>query len=276
MTLSAWGKTDVPEGSTHHLAHHSMDVAAVFQRLLELPAFRARAEMAAGTALSHQTVARLGAIVFLHDIGKLHPAFQAKGWREGLWTRPVRGHVPESLAFLELSLRFADHPFRETTQTLARWGGGVEPLLIASLSHHGRPIEQGTQAAAGDWGELPHYDWRAEATTMADAVRGWFPNAFMEHGELPEHPRFAHFFAGLAALADWIGSDRRFFEFVAAFDHDYDRAAHARAAHAVLKLGLDVARLPRRPSLSFAELTPFAEPNPRRLLSARSETMNGW
>lgn len=262
MTLSAWGKTDVAEGSTHHLAHHSMDVAAVFQRLLELPAFRSRAEKAAGAAFSRQAVARLGAIVFLHDIGKLHPAFQAKGWPEGLWTRPVRGHVPESLAFLELSLRFPDHPFREMTQTLARWGRGVEPLLIASLSHHGRPIEQGTQAAAGDWRELPHYDWRAEATTMADAVRSWFPDAFMEHGELPEHPRFAHFFAGLAALADWVGSDRRFFEFVAAFDRDYDQTAHARAARAVLELGLDVARLPRRPSLSFAEVTPFAEPNP--------------
>ncbi len=239
-----------------------MDVAAVFQRLLELPAFRSRAEKAAGTAFSRQTLARLGAIVFLHDIGKLHPAFQAKGWSEGLWTRPVRGHVPESLAFLELSLRSPDHPFREVTQSLAQWGGGVEPLLIASLSHHGRPIEQGAQATAGDWRELPHYNWRVEATTMAEAVRDWFPDAFTELGELPEHPRFAHFFAGLAALADWVGSDRRFFEFVAVFDRDYDQTAHARAARAVIELGLDVARVPRRPALSFAELTPFAEPKP--------------
>ena len=262
MSLSAWGKTDVTEGSTHHLAHHSMDVAAVFQRLLELPAFEARAEKAAGTALSRQTVARLGAIVFLHDIGKLHPGFQAKGWREGLWTRPVRGHVPESMAFLELSWRFPDHPFREVTQSVSQWGAGAEPLLIASLSHHGRPIEQGSQAAAGDWPELPHYSWRAEAATMAEAVWGWFPDAFMDGGELPEHPRFAHFFAGLAALADWVGSDKRFFEFVATFDRHYDETAHARAARAVLELGLDVARLPRRPSLSFPELTPFAQPNP--------------
>ena len=262
MSLSAWGKTDVAEGSTHHLAHHSMDVAAVFQRLLELPAFRTRAEKAAGTALSRQTVARLGAIVFLHDIGKLHPGFQAKGWREGLWTRPVRGHVPESMAFLELSWRFPDHPFREVTLSVSQWGAGAEPLLIASLSHHGRPIEQGSQAAAGDWRELPHYNWRAEATTMAEAVRSWFPDAFEKNEELPEQPQFAHFFAGLVALADWVGSDRRFFEFVAAFDRDYDRTAHGRAARAVAALGLDVESLPRRPFLSFLELTGYAQPNP--------------
>ena len=50
-----------------------MDVAAVFRHLLELPAFRDRAEKAAGGRLSRRTLARLGAIVFLHDIGKLHP-----------------------------------------------------------------------------------------------------------------------------------------------------------------------------------------------------------
>ena len=260
--LSAWGKTDGRDGPTHHLAHHSMDVAAVFQRLLELPAFRARAEKAAGMTLSRQTLARLGAIVFVHDIGKLHPAFQAKGWREGLWTWPERGHVPESLAFLELSWRLPDHPFREVTQRLAQWGEGVEPLLVASLSHHGRPIERGPQASAADWPQLPHYDWRAQAATMAEALRRWFGAAFGDGGALPEHPRFAHFFAGLAALADWVGSDKRFFEFVGTFDQDYDQMARDRAARAVAELGLDVARLARRPSLSFVELTGYPQPNP--------------
>ena len=260
--LSAWGKTDGRDGPTHHLAHHSMDVAAVFQRLLELPAFRARAEKAAGITLSRQTLARLGAIVFVHDIGKLHPAFQAKGWREGLWTWPERGHVPESLAFLELALRLPDHPFRDVTQWLAQWGEGIDPLLVASLSHHGRPIEQGSQASAADWPQLPHYDWRAQAATMAEALRRWFGDAFGNGGALPEHPRFAHFFAGLAALADWVGSDKRFFEFVETFDQDYDQMARDRAARAVAELGLDVARLARRPSLSFVELTGYAQPNP--------------
>ena len=246
-----------------------MDVAAVFQRLLDLPVFRARAEKAAEMTLSRQTVARLGAIVFVHDIGKLHPAFQAKGWREGLWTWPERGHVPESLPFLELSWKLPDHPFREVVQSLVQWGAGVEPLLVASLSHHGRPIEQGSQAAAADWPTLPHYDWRRQAATMADAVRRWFGDAFTDGGPLPEHPRFVHFFAGLVALADWVGSDKRFFEFVGTFDQDYDEMACDRAACAVTELGLDVARLSRRRFLSFAELTGYAQPNPAQAVVGR-------
>lgn len=92
-----------------------MDVAAVFQHFLELPAFRGRAEKAAGGRLSKRTLARLGVIVFLHDIGKLHPGFQAKGWPEGLRDRPVQGHVTESWAFLERAWEDLSHPFHKLT-----------------------------------------------------------------------------------------------------------------------------------------------------------------
>lgn len=264
VSLPAWGKTDGPDGSTHHLAHHSMDVAAVFQRLLNLPTFRRRAEKAAGIGLSRRTLARLGAVVFLHDIGKLHPGFQAKGWRKGLWNRPQRSHVPESLTFLELSCRFPDHPFRDVAQALSQWDAWVEPLILASLSHHGRPIKDGPQASPGDWPDLPQYSWRAEAVTMIEALHLWFPDAFGDDDDdaSSNEPLFIHFFAGLAALADWVGSDRRFFEFISAFDPHYDKQSHDRAATALVELGLDVGSLPRRPSLSFTELTEFVRPNP--------------
>lgn len=102
-----------------------MDVAAVFQHLLELPAFRDRAEKAAGGRLSRRTLARLGAIVFLHDIGKLHPGFQAKGWPEGLWDRPVQGHVTESWALLDRAYADPQHPFHKLTTVVShcpqRW-----------------------------------------------------------------------------------------------------------------------------------------------------------
>ena len=264
VRFSAWGKTDRADGSTHHLAHHSMDVAAVFQRLLELPAFRRRAENAAGMTLSKQAVARLSAVIFLHDIGKLHPGFQAKGWPEGIWQGPLRGHVPESLAFLKLSWRWPDHPFQETIKAVLGWGEWTSPLISASLSHHGRPIEDGPQPSPKDWPEdIPQYSWRAEAETMVKGLLRWFPDAFAEDGGASSNePRFIHFFAGLAALADWVGSDRRFFEFLPDFDPNYDRQAHERAAEAVTAIGLDVASLPRRPYLSFGELTGFTQPNP--------------
>ena len=66
--LPAWGKTDKESGEFHPLAHHSMDVAAVFARMLQLPVIRDRLEAAAGAPLTESTRRRLAALAFLHDI----------------------------------------------------------------------------------------------------------------------------------------------------------------------------------------------------------------
>ena len=99
---------------------------------------------------------------------------------------------------------------------------------------------------------------------MIEALRRWFPDAFSDGDEmLSAGPLFVHFIAGLVALADWVGSDRRFFgNFIPTFDPHYDQKAHQQAARALSEIGLDVRHLPRRPSPSFAELTDFAQPNP--------------
>ena len=77
----AWGKTGREnEEDIHPLVHHCMDVAAVFARVVELPVIRDRLETAACTPLTDLTRQRFTVLVFLHDVGKLHPDFQAKGW----------------------------------------------------------------------------------------------------------------------------------------------------------------------------------------------------
>lgn len=80
--VQAWGKTErgAEPVSSHHLAHHSADVAFVFWGLLKQPVFRRRAETALGRSLTEAEVECLAALAFLHDIGKLAPVFQAKGW----------------------------------------------------------------------------------------------------------------------------------------------------------------------------------------------------
>ena len=45
---NAWGKFDRDSGTVHPLAHHCMDVAAVFARMARLPVIRDRLEQAAG------------------------------------------------------------------------------------------------------------------------------------------------------------------------------------------------------------------------------------
>ena len=253
--LQAWGKTDKDSGEIHPLAHHSMDVAAVFAGVLQLPVIRDRLEAAADAALTEMTCRRLAALAFLHDIGKLHPGFQAKGWASGRWKGPTTGHSKESWAFLILAVQWPAHPFHGTIRRILDWGEALPPLMGAMFAHHGRPVEPPSAPTLREWPSLTHYDWRTEARRMGDALQRWFPEAFEAGGEhLPGTSRFCHEIAGLAALADWIGSDTQFFEFEAPFASDYDTRAHDAAARALTAIGFDSRVLAATPPPSFSWL----------------------
>ena len=285
MMCEAWGKTEGDR--VHPLAHHCMDVAAVFARLLELPVIRARLETAADAPLTDADCQRLSALVFLHDIGKLHPGFQAKGWTHGLWPGPTAGHLKEGWAFLHLAVNGPEHPFHGTMRAIMEWGEAVGYLFPAVIAHHGRPVEPPRAPMPSDWPPLAHYDWQAEADVMREALHQWFPGAFEVAGApLPGRPPFHHAIAGLAALADWIGSDPRFFRFSQSFDLSYDSVAHAAARNALATIRLDPGSLTTTPSPSFSALTGFSAPNPAqavvgdvepgaRLLILEAETGSG-
>lgn len=261
----AWGKTERETGGIHPLAHHSMDAAAVFLRMTQLPVIRNRLETAAGRPLTAADCARLAALVFLHDIGKLHPGFQAKGWPPGLWNEPKAGHMQKGWEFLQLACSRTEHPFHKTMRRIAGWGEeAVAYLLAAILAHHGRPVEQAGDPTLREWDTPPlqHYDWRAETRVMDSALRRWFDEAFEPNAQpLPDRPAFHHLVCGLVALADWIGSDTQFFEFAAPFDPDYDAAAHRRAKRALQRIGFDIGALAGIPAPDFKQWTDFT-PNP--------------
>lgn len=272
--FEAWGKTDRRDGGhIHPLAHHCMDVAAVFARMTELPVIRNRLETAAGGPLKESVLWRLAALVFLHDIGKLHPGFQSKGWLPELWRGPPCGHLKEGWDFLNLAFWKPEHPFHRTMKEVVNWGGeaAILSLLGAAIAHHGRPVEAPHSPALRDWPRLPHYDWRAEARRLDEAMRRWFPQAFERGGApLPDRHRFHHAVAGLAALADWIGSDTRFFPFSAPFDPAYDRVARKAAIRALETIGLDSCALSERPAPDFAALSGFPTPNPAQVAAANA------
>ena len=268
----AWGKTDKKSGGVHPLAHHSMDVAAVFTRMSQLPVIRDRLKTAAEASLTDLDYQRLAALVFLHDIGKLHPGFQAKGWSADLWHRPTCSHLKEGWAFLTLASRKLDgHPFGGTMGQIMRWGEAVGPLVAAAIAHHGQPVEQPSAPTLRDWPYLPHYDWREEADVMATALRRWFAGAFESGGKpLPDRPQLHHAFAGLVSLADWIGSDTRFFPFSEPFDPSYDSTAQKAAVLALATIGMDPGVLATHPAPDFSKLTGFRfEPNPAQVTVGR-------
>ena len=261
--MDAWGKFDKDDG-VHPLAHHSMDVAAVFARMMKLPIIRNRVETAAGMPLTDADCRRLSALVFLHDIGKLHPGFQAKGWSTGLWNGPTRSHLSEGWSFLMLAYNRPEHPFHKTMGRILEWGESVGPLIAAIIAHHGRPVNPPLDPTLRDWNSpaAPHYDWCAEARVMDDALHRWFSVVSEAGGtSLPDRPQCHHAVAGLVALADWIGSDRRFFPFAEPFDRDYNSVAHDAAMRALTTIGFDPVVLAACPAPSFATLTGFSEPN---------------
>lgn len=265
----AWGKTDREGGTdrTHPLAHHSMDVAAVFLRLLRLPVVRNRLEAAAKAELTEVDCQRLAALAFLHDIGKLHPGFQAKGWPVELQLGKVQGHTKESWEFFVLAHKWPkQHPFHATLLSVLEWGPhAVSSLLAAMFAHHGRPVLQPTSPTLRSWDlpRTPHYAWQSEADQMGKALVKWFEGAFVTGApQLSDNPQFHHMVAGFAALADWIGSNVEFFPFSEPFSPDYHVDAHKNAQRALSRIGFDIGDLAKVQAPGFHQLTGYSVPNP--------------
>ena len=286
--LSPWGKFDKETRDAHHLAHHCADVAAVFLCLLDHPLFGRAASTAAGRPLTDICKARLAAIAFLHDIGKIAPAFQAKGWLQGAWKHPFRSHVEAAVQWMQEAGDRMESALDGLLPEMLEWCAGdaqkLAEWLLISFSHHGRPIENGS-ACSDCFRPCDKYDWRQAERIMAEALRHWLPTAFEEGPPLPNNEPFKHFIAGLLALADWVGSDRRAFPFVRAFDANYWTRARQQAHERVRSIGL-CALNRRLRNLGFDAILPGVTPNAmqcaiadapvdERLLILESETGSG-
>lgn len=188
-----WAKFDRVSGIYHHLAHHCADVAACLEAIVGLPTIRSRLDQAAGESLSPEIVERLAVLCFLHDAGKLHPGFQAKGWPETIWSGRRHGHLHEGAAIFGSNVlpEIAD---RLCLEDLSRWGVDIG-LLYAVLAHHGRPIAPNSDGEK-EWTAVSTsagvYDPLTAAAEIGSALRRWFPLAFSsEPRPLPSTASFS-------------------------------------------------------------------------------------
>jgi len=248
---SAFGKLQRDEAGSVtgwlSLPDHLTDVAACFERLCRCRSIRRAMEAAAGRALQGRDIARLSALVFLHDCGKANSGFQAKRWGKGKiprgWPLPAGHGIEATKLFVEALFPAGTLPI----DAMSGWGEGVEPLLLAGISHHGRPIDPEDSA---DWnraiwqpviapdGRLI-YNPEAVLQQIGEQVVARYPAAFAPGGPpLPDAPVFTHLFAGLVQLADWLGSDTAFFPYAKANEQRADTAP-LHAANAIAALGLD-------------------------------------
>lgn len=281
-----WGKLERRQDGAlsgwHPLADHMLDVAACFLAVASCRNVRRALERAAGRtagrALSTQDLQRLAVLVFLHDLGKANAGFQAKRWKlaqEVPQGWPMhRGHVSEALFLFEEGSD-PDLLNQLPIEALSAWSPAVYDLLLASISHHGQPAKVAPNSDGKHlWQPVQvagqtAYSPQATLQHLGRRVQQLFPEAFTPDGaELPTTPAFVHLFAGLVQLADWLGSDTRFFPYT---EPGEDRAATAfeRAHRAVHSIGLDVSDLhavlqAAMPSFSVA----FNVPQPRPIQQA--------
>ncbi|WP_163647991.1 CRISPR-associated helicase Cas3' [Modicisalibacter sp. 'Wilcox'] len=255
----AWGKTNADGLPSHHLAHHSMDVAAVLEQLVQHPVIAVRLARAAGRALTQAECQWLAAFAFLHDIGKLSPRFQAKAWPQNR-RRDLRSHLAEGWRWLDgLHKRgeAMDGAAHELLQPLIPLEDGLA-WFRALFAHHGRPTQLENSA---NWPSVAGYDWCAEENHMGEALHAWFGDAAWGDPEALTRPPLIHLFAGLLALADWIGSDERAFSHELTLDIDgYAARARKRAITALRRVGMTDTAWPDTPP-DFEALTGFHRPH---------------
>lgn len=210
----------------------------------------------------------MGALAFLHDIGKLATGFQVKAWDRNPGITP-RGHVQCGWVWLrqgEASEALGGH-----AAMLAGWPEIMHWFRLL-CAHHGRPVpEPGESWARDAFDPAPGYDWKAEERVMGEALVAWFPE-IRNHAPPNLTHEFAHFYAGLLALADWVGSDRDAFPFVQDFDPYYWATGLEKARRRLQSIGLDPSNVRLAGAAAWPLLSDHPAPRPAQRVVANVET----
>lgn len=206
-TINFWAKTTAEGKPGISVYEHMINVGCVARCLSEISLeFLER---------FHLTSSLIGALAGLHDLGKISPGFQRKceAWlqennlsviaRNNVWDSAMESdhgkvsHAAIQEFFLDIGIE------RKTAKF-------VSSLLGA---HHGRlnpPNDRGYRPDKLIHENHSSIDWNTER--MANAKRVWeFFSSDSLSFSLEEDSPALWWLAGLTSIADWIGSDERFF-----------------------------------------------------------------
>ncbi|MFZ5526325.1 MAG: CRISPR-associated helicase Cas3' [Pseudomonadota bacterium] len=285
-----WGKAKPVDGSSsawHLLPFHSLDVAAAGTVYIERsPQIRALLQHRLGLPEA-QLLPWIGFWLALHDLGKFATTFQ--GQREDilqrLQQRICRHQYSERHDTLGMLLWLA---LQEDAAAEAWFGPATDDLLEglcfwarAMTGHHGQPPREFAKALD------PHFQYpfdQRAAFEFVQAMRGMFLSDIdFEHPCFADPRRFLNvsrqlswWLAGVAVLADWIGSNQSHFPYRSQAQDltAYWQTARQAASRALSDVG--VLPVPARPAMAFEQLFPHIQhPSPLQAWASQVALPNG-
>lgn len=270
-----WGKarSSAKSGGPtwHPVAWHLLDVAATMRAILGV---RPLARQAAARLLRCSEEAAMdlmASLAVLHDIGKFAPCFQKKA--PDCWPRELgdigdfellgKGHPTDGWMMWQRGIRL---PHSHETLSTATF----EPLVLAALGHHGRPILVDN---------VQTFDTRLIQQSIESCLAELLPlvcggSRLSAVGQRKESQLASWWANGMLTLADWIGSGSEFlYERPMLQAADYWELAKQRAAVAVARAG--VAQASSAPRRSFQVLTKKSHATPMQQWADNTELPSG-
>ena len=225
--LQFWAKTDRSENRArqehefHPLAYHLLDVAACADAILDANPARLRF-LADLCEIEPEKLRRtLVCLIALHDLGKCARGFQGKV--PELWPSAL-GPRPEPKKFIPVRHDAAGLWLFKNEPSLTALGEQLilrllpserEKIFQSVVGHHGEPLEldfRGGVAAIVNSEVQIGQAAQLAATELAEAIYAVFEPPGISPPE-EAVPTLSFALAGLAVLADWLGSNCNWFEF---------------------------------------------------------------
>lgn len=261
-----WAKFDQDDHGRilrwHPLMAHSADVAAMVEALLQRTILNKRIATIGGWKVLPDTIiARFAALAAIHDAGKVNHGFQNKAFDS---PGARAGHVSPIIEVLTADTEHQERLLLPLgIDRMTQWFEDEPSLvhfLLATWGHHGKPITYQHDFKQSLWNASAHRDPQKGLTDLGDAIRAWFPQAFDRYDKkIPSNTELQHAYNGLLTLADWLGSDTRFFDYLQAGEDPIQRAREC-ATSVVDTLCLDPgnarAFLGKEP-VSFKDVAPW-------------------
>ncbi|QIR07714.1 CRISPR-associated helicase Cas3' [Salinivibrio costicola] len=288
--FSYWGKAsaDIGSGDSYHqLAYHCLDVAAVSYHLLhkERPLTKAIAEF---LELSPEQLRTLWCfMISLHDLGKYASAFQELNLSVSadlLKPRSKKEYDGREYRHDRLGYYFWQQNKTEIAQAICGQSvtsmdgeiaiyETVDVLAQCVLGHHGQPVNRQMPRRMRSFTEARNHD--AVTAFIADISELFQPQINMEILSSSDWrarlEQVSWQLAGLAVLADWIGSDTHFFPYVS---QPQPLEQYWHYALACAEQALDYTDLSRTPTVipfsAFSDIFPFS-PTPLQVWAASVE-----